>query len=183
MGVLGVFFHCFRTFCPLVQKCSSVGSVIFMPLLRTFSSCRPWSLFIRFRRFRGWSRNVPHPQMRSGCEGSHQMNALLKCLFIHFGYFYSASSSPLLRRGALDYSINTVSELARQSTTGNYEWRSCPKSLHDSYSQIRTCDPQGRFNGRQAVQAFPLLILIVLSTDLDHPPFKKMCVAVHWSLF
>ena len=29
--------------------------------------------------------------------------------FIHFGYFYSASSSPLLFRGVSDYSIHTVS--------------------------------------------------------------------------
>jgi len=31
--------------------------------------------------------------------------------FIHSGYFYSASSSPLLLRGAPDYSIDTVAEL------------------------------------------------------------------------
>ena len=31
--------------------------------------------------------------------------------FIHSGYFYSTSSSPLLLRGALDYSIDTVLEL------------------------------------------------------------------------
>ena len=30
--------------------------------------------------------------------------------FIHSGHFYSASSSPLLLRGAPDYSTNTVSE-------------------------------------------------------------------------
>ena len=30
--------------------------------------------------------------------------------FIHSGYFYSASSSPLLLRGAPDYSTDTVSE-------------------------------------------------------------------------
>ena len=30
--------------------------------------------------------------------------------FIHSGYFYSASSSPLLLRGAPNYSIDTVSE-------------------------------------------------------------------------
>src|SRR6218665_982211 len=39
----------------------------------------------------------------------------------HFGYFYSTSSSPLLLRGAPDYSIDTVSELTRRSATGNCE--------------------------------------------------------------
>jgi len=53
-------------------------------------------------------------------------------LFIHSGYFYGASSSPLLLRGAPDYSIDTVSELTRQSTTGNCEWRTCPRFLHCS---------------------------------------------------
>jgi len=32
-----------------------------------------------------------------------------ECSFINSGYFYSASSSPLLFRGAPDYSIDTVS--------------------------------------------------------------------------
>src|SRR6218665_3509577 len=43
------------------------------------------------------------------------------CVFIHSGYFYSASSSPLLLRGAPDYSTNTVSEFhaeAPQATAG-----------------------------------------------------------------
>src|SRR6218665_2044590 len=35
--------------------------------------------------------------------------------FVHSGYFYSASSSPLLLRDAPDYSIDTVSELTRRS--------------------------------------------------------------------
>jgi len=37
--------------------------------------------------------------------------------FIHSRYFYSASSSPLLIRGAPDYSIDTVSEITRRSAT------------------------------------------------------------------
>jgi len=52
--------------------------------------------------------------------------------FIHLLqlYFYSASSSsPLLLRGTPDYSIDTVSELTCRSATGNYEWRTCPRSL------------------------------------------------------
>src|SRR6218665_4106740 len=37
--------------------------------------------------------------------------------FIHSWYFYSATSSPLLHRGAPDYSIRIVPELTRQNTT------------------------------------------------------------------
>ena len=69
------------------------------------------------------------------------MSLLLYCSFIHSGYFYSTSSSPLLLRGALDYSIDTVPELTRQSATGNCEWRTYPMSLRGSWSGIRTCDP------------------------------------------
>ena len=50
--------------------------------------------------------------------------------FIHSGYFYVASSSPLLLRGTPDHSTNTVLELTCQSTTGNCEWRTCPRTLH-----------------------------------------------------
>jgi len=49
--------------------------------------------------------------------------------FIQFGHFNSASSSPLLLRGAPDYSIDSVSESKRRSATGNCEWRTCPRSL------------------------------------------------------
>ena len=38
------------------------------------------------------------------------VSALLIHSFIHPGHFYSASSSPLLLRGAPDYSTDTVSE-------------------------------------------------------------------------
>jgi len=41
--------------------------------------------------------------------------------YVHSGYFFSASSSPLLLRGAPNYSIDAVSELTRRSATGNYE--------------------------------------------------------------
>jgi len=41
--------------------------------------------------------------------------------FIHFGYFYYASSSLRLLRGTTDYSIDTESELTRRSAAGNYE--------------------------------------------------------------
>jgi len=49
--------------------------------------------------------------------------------FNHYGYFFSASSSPLLVSGAPVYRIATVSELTRRSAIGKYEWRTCPKSL------------------------------------------------------
>jgi len=41
--------------------------------------------------------------------------------FIHSGYFYSTSSSPLLLGVAPDYSIDTVSKLARRCAIGNCE--------------------------------------------------------------
>ena len=64
--------------------------------------------------------------------------------FIHSGYFYSASSSPLLLGGAPDYSTDTVSELACwRATVGKCERRTCPRSLRGSWSGIRTCDPLG----------------------------------------
>ena len=61
--------------------------------------------------------------------------------FIHSGYFYSTSSSPLLLRCIANYSIDTVSELTQQSATGNCEWRTCPRSLHGGSSGIWTCNP------------------------------------------
>src|SRR6218665_2591601 len=44
---------------------------------------------------------------------------ILLLVFIHSGYFHSASSRPLLLRGAPDYSVGAVSELTRRSATGN----------------------------------------------------------------
>jgi len=59
----------------------------------------------------------------------------------HSRYFYSASPSPLLLRGAPDNSIDALSELTCWSATGNYEWRTCPMSLlRGGKSGIRTCD-------------------------------------------
>jgi len=48
--------------------------------------------------------------------------------FNHSGYFYSASSNPLLLRGSPAYSIDTVSELTRQSAAGNTSL--CLTGLH-----------------------------------------------------
>jgi len=46
---------------------------------------------------------------------------LLNYSYIHSRYFYSTSSSPLLLRGASDYSTYTASELTCRSATGNCE--------------------------------------------------------------
>jgi len=51
-------------------------------------------------------------------------------LFIHsFRIFLRNLLSPLLLRGAPDYSIDTVSNLTCQSATDNCEWRTCPRFL------------------------------------------------------
>src|SRR6218665_1251258 len=51
-----------------------------------------------------WTQNPADPAVHS---------------FIHSGHFYSAPSSPLLLRGAPDYSMDTVSEIhAGQATAG-----------------------------------------------------------------
>src|SRR6218665_2862556 len=67
-----------------------------------------------------------------GCMQKKQVTAFLCmkvcCSFIHSGYFYSASSNPLLLIGAPDYSIDTVSELTHQSATVNCEWRTCART-------------------------------------------------------
>src|SRR6218665_1581702 len=59
---------------------------------------------------------------------------------IHSGYFYSASSSPLLLRGAPDYCIDTVSELTHRSATSNCERRTCPKVPTWRIECHSTCD-------------------------------------------
>ena len=53
----------------------------------------------------------------------------IPCSFIRSGYFYSASSSPLLFSGTPDYIIDTVLELIHWNVTGICEWRTCPRSL------------------------------------------------------
>jgi len=64
--------------------------------------------------------------------------------FIHSKYFYSASSSLLLLRGAPNYSIDTVSALTRRIATGNCKWITCPRSLHGGKSRIKPPAPSGR---------------------------------------
>jgi len=72
--------------------------------------------------------------------GAPLISLYSQCCLIHSGYFHSASSSPLLLRGAPDYSIDTVLELTGRSTTGNCELRTCPRSLRDGWSGILICD-------------------------------------------
>src|SRR6218665_536016 len=57
--------------------------------------------------------------------------------FIHSDYFYSASYSPLLLRGAPD----TARTLKRQSATSKCECRTCPRSRLGGYSGSQTHDP------------------------------------------
>jgi len=64
--------------------------------------------------------------------------------FIHSGYFYSASSSPLLLRGAPDYSIDTVLELTRWSATGIYELKDLPKAPMWRLTWNLSLRPSGR---------------------------------------
>ena len=75
----------------------------------------------------------PNPHSLPDNDNLKQLQSLLHfCLhhsFIHSGYFYSTSSSPLLLRGAGDYSIDTVSRFTWRSATGNYEWMIFPRSL------------------------------------------------------
>src|SRR6218665_911869 len=70
-----------------------------------------------------------------------EMNRTLYNSFIHSGHFNSAPSSPLLLRGAPDYSTDTVSKFHAEAhrqlqvkdlpkvPTGRLEWESNP---HDS---------------------------------------------------
>ena len=72
-------------------------------------------------------RNILEVSSRGGCAPDTAYPFIRSFIhsFIHSGYFYSTSSSPLLLRGAPDYSTDTVSESTRQSTTGNCKWRTC----------------------------------------------------------
>jgi len=58
-------------------------------------------------------------------------------ILIHsFCYFYSASSSPLLLRGAPDYQSQHA-----EAHRLNYLWRTCLESICGGQSGIQTCDP------------------------------------------
>src|SRR6218665_927900 len=51
-----------------------------------------------------------HSVRRGTRSSSSRLSSLPSASFIHSGHFYSAPSSPLLLRGAPDYSADTVSE-------------------------------------------------------------------------
>jgi len=79
--------------------------------------------------------------------------------FTHLGYFYSASSSPLLLRGAPDYSIDAESELTWQSATRNCEGGTCPRSLCGGWSGVRTCYARQRtYHWATRPQLWPCII-------------------------
>ena len=74
------------------------------------------------------SPHAPYPTLKIALPSSSDNGPLPSIIrfiflfapsFIRFGYFYSATSSALLLRGASDYSIGTVSELTRRNATGN----------------------------------------------------------------
>src|SRR6218665_1452052 len=83
------------------------------------------------------------------CNKTASAPGLRKCVnftaiesYIHSGNFYSVFSSPLLLRGAPDYSVDTVWELARRSATGNHESRTFPRSLSGGFDRA-TFQTQG----------------------------------------
>jgi len=51
------------------------------------------------------------------------------CCILLF-YFYSTYHSMSLSEALTTTAINTVSEFACRSATGNCKWRTCPWSLH-----------------------------------------------------
>ena len=61
------------------------------------------------------------PNSHGGAAGDIIFYVVSLRSFIYSGYFYRASSSPLLIRGAPGYSIDTVLGLTCRSATGNYE--------------------------------------------------------------
>ena len=74
--------------------------------------------------------------------------------FVHSGYFYSASSSPLPLRGA----PNTGRKLcrirvSRRSATGNCEWKTCPRSLRGARSGRKVTNLPMSHHGPQSSYA------------------------------
>ena len=66
-------------------------------------------LSTRAHRLINWCKSIPSAGFDHGCANNNHS------FYIHSGYFYSASSSPLLLRGAPDYSIDTLLELTREA--------------------------------------------------------------------
>ena len=67
---------------------------------------------VSYEMGRGEVRTVSEEEKDSGVIGTRAQNleGNIHSALIHSGYFYSAPSSPLLLRGAPDYSTDTVSE-------------------------------------------------------------------------
>ena len=106
--------------------------------------------------------------------------------FIHSRYFYSASLSPLLLRGAPDYSIDIVSELTCWSATGNCEWLAQGPYVADRVGfESATVRTQGTEPTTKPpcstlflIWNFYLLVLI-WNFYLLGPMFPLNCVCVH----
>src|SRR6218665_3368103 len=79
-------------------------------------------------------------------------------VFIHFGHFYSAPSSPLLLRGAPDYSTDTVSEFHAEA-----------------HRQLQVKDlPKVRLAVRAGVEPTTLRLKVIISTKA--PPRPTPCM-------
>jgi len=75
----------------------------------------------------------------------------------HSGYFYSASSSPLLLRGAPDYSTDTLSEFSDERHR-IYQWAITPQHWYcvgvntpEARSDIHTTESEGLTQGSSVV--------------------------------
>jgi len=76
--------------------------------------------------------------LKSGSEHAHSHDLIclnvhsLIHLFIHSGYFYSATVLPLqvlYYSEAFPTQHGYCARISRRSATGNCEWRTCPRSL------------------------------------------------------
>src|SRR6218665_3912624 len=67
-----------------------------------------------------WSASRKRLSINENLSHKYIVNRTIQFIhsFIHSGHFYSASSSPLLLRGAPDYSMDTISEF-HLKRTGN----------------------------------------------------------------
>ena len=70
-------------------------------------------------------------ERRRICQWAPRPHNWLIHSFIHSGHFYSAHSSPLLLRGAPDYSTYIVSEFHAEAHR-QLQVNDCPRSLHGS---------------------------------------------------
>ena len=59
----------------------------------------------------------------------------------------------------------TVSELTRRRATSNYEWRTCPRSLHGGWSGIRTCNLPDTRHQTYHWTITPHILLLLYATE------------------